>query len=219
MILAGLILAQSSYAIGCPMKEGEEWRFDSVEILKTQRQYIKHDLKCKQTVLGIDNYGVQHVEVEVIGGTINESTDGEKSEPEDPKGETWNFYLNGNGQQFQYEEIKATFEDDPLGYVDELLHVAIDRKAVAPGETWRRRTKIMDILFKGLPIKKIDKYDCIGLERTGTFLDPLRGTFKVTQWYRCDNGRLQSESTTADDLVSDGLPMIDYTFTYSAKEK
>ena len=201
------------------MSEDEQWRFDSLEILKTERQYIRQELRWIQKVLDIDDHGVQHIEVECVGGLIDQSLDGIKAETDDPKGETINFYLNGNGQPFQYEEIKASFDDDPLGYLRDLLHTPIDRRSLSVGESWRRRTKIMDILFKALPTKKVDKFDCIGLERTGTFLEPLRGTFKVTQWYRCDSGRLQVESTTADDLVSEGLPLLDYTYTYSAKEK
>lgn len=219
MILAGLILAQSSYRIGCPMKEGEEWRFDTVEVMKTEGMYIRSEERCLQKVLGIDDNGVQHIEVECVGGSVESTMDGEKQETEDPKGQTWNFYLNANGHQFQYEEIKSDFQDDPLGYLDDLLHIPIDRKSVTVGETWKRRTKIMAIDFKALPVKKIDKIDCVGLERIGTFLDPFQGTFKVTQWFRCDTGRMQSESTTADNVSSQSLPPLDYTFTYASKEK
>ncbi len=219
MILAALILGQSTFRIGCPMKEDEVWRFDTVEILKTDLQYLRSEERCLQKVLGIDDHGVQHIEVECIGGTVEETRSGEKQETEDPKGQTWNFYLNGNGQEFQYEEAKTSYEDDPLGYLRDLLHVPIERKSVAVGESWRRRTKIMDLSFKTLPIKKVDKIDCIGLERSGAFLEPMKGAVKVTQWYRCDSGRLQSESTSVDDLSSEILPTLDYTFSYSAKEK
>lgn len=201
------------------MKEEEEWRFDTVEVLKTEGTYLREEKRCKQKVLGIDDHGVQHIEVECIGGTIEETRNGEKQEVDDPKGDTWNFFLNGNGQVFQYEDIKSTFEDDPLGFMNDLLHMPLDRTGVMAGEAWRRKTKIMDVSFKVLPQKKLDSFNCVGLERTGTFLDPFQGTFKVTQWYRCDTGRMQNESTVADDVRGKDLPVIDYTFSYSAKEK
>lgn len=219
MILAALVLSQSSFRIGCAMKEGDAWRFDTVEVLKAEGLYLRDEERCIQRVLEIDDRGVQHIEVECIGGTIESTLNGEKQEVEDPKGNTWNFLLNGNGQVFQYEEIKSTFDDDPLGFMDDLLHAPIDRPSVVPGESWRRKTKIMDVNFKVLPVKKVDNYSCVGLERTGTFLDPFQGTFKVTQWYRCETGRMQSENTIADDVQSKDLPLLDYTFTYSAKEK
>ena len=84
MILAALVLSQSSFRIGCAMKEGDAWRFDTVELLKAEGLYLRDEERCIQRVLEIDDRGVQHIEVECIGGTIESTLNGEKQEVEDP---------------------------------------------------------------------------------------------------------------------------------------
>lgn len=219
MILAVLALAQSSFRVGCPMKENEEWFFKTVEILKTDGLYHRDEKRCIQRVLDIDDHGVQHVEIECLGGICEVTLLGEKQDPDDLKGDSKGLFLNGNGQEFEYEEVKATYEENPLLYLNELIHTPLTKASVGIGESWRRKTALTDVIYKVLPVKKLDKLDCFGIERTGTFISPFSGTFKMTQWFRCDNGRMQRETTSADDISGNRLPVIDYTFTYEATEK
>lgn len=204
-------LAQSTFHLGAPMKEDEQWFYTEVETIKVGPIFIKHEKQCQQSVLGIDDKGVQHIEVECIGGKTTRQVGTDEPDIDDPKGDTWNFYLTGTGTKLQYEESKYTFEESPLNYIGDVLHFPLDRQDVTIGEKWTYKSKSREYKVEILPSQNVEKIKCFGLKMTGEMLLPVPGKFKVEQWYRVDSGRLWYEMTTFDSPGSSEYSSLEFT--------
>lgn len=192
--------------IGRPLKEDESFVMKALISIQAGDLKVVEDGKFEHKCIDVDDKGIQHIEVTCVDGTIKKDSD----DPESMKGEYFNYFQNTFGQRFEYEEIRATLKDDPIGFIAAEIHSKLRDHAVVAGDSWKDKSSHTAYQVKVGEPKKYMNTDCIQVTREGTFTEGMTGTFKEVSWYRISDGQLMYQESTADDVTTQDVPPVQY---------
>lgn len=206
LLIPFVALLVSEIPMGRPLKEDESYVLDTLESIQIGKAKSIVTAKVEHKCVEVDSHGVQHIQANYLEGKVR--VDG--GEPEDVKGEYFNYYQNAFGQQFEYEEVRAKLEDDPLLYMREELHAKLKDHSVVEEETWQGKSTNTEYTIAAGKIRKFMNTDCIDVTRKGSFTNGMTGTFKEHSYYRVKDGQLMYRETLADDVTAPNLEPVDY---------
>jgi hypothetical protein len=189
-----------------PLKEDESYKLKSLSSIQIGDKKVIHDEIVEHRCIDIDEHGIEHIEAKYLEGTVKR----DDKEPESTKGETYNYFQNSRGQRFEYEEIRSTLKEDPIGFLIEQIHAKLKEYTVLPGETWRDKSSHTTYTIVAGEPKKFMKTECIQVTRKGIFTNGITGEFKEDSWYRTSDGQLMYQQTTADHVVAPDVPEIQF---------
>ena len=202
----GMLLSVREIPIGRALKDDESYILKTLTSIQIGTQKIVEDGKFEHKCIGVDEHDIQHIEVTCLDGTEKVGDD----EAESIKGETYNYFQNKFGQRFEYEEIRLTMKDDPVGFIIAEIHSKLKDHSVVAGEAWSdKSTHTVYKITAGQPKKFIDT-ECIQVIRKGTFTAGMTGEFKEDSWYRISDGQLMYQQTTADNVVAPDMEPVQF---------
>jgi hypothetical protein len=201
-----IVCAVQAIPICRPLKENEAYRLKTLISIQVGAKKTIHDEMVEHRCTEIDDHGIEHIEAKVLEGTVKRGD----QDPESTKGEVYNYIQNSHGQRFEYEEIRSTLKDDPIGYMIAKIHSKLKEFTILPGEKWRDKSSNTEYTIVAGEPKQYMKTTCIEVIRKGVFTNGITGEFKEDSWYRVSDGQLMYQQTTADNVIEPDVPEIQF---------
>lgn len=200
-LLPLLVLQSSTFELYRPMKEDEVWKYHRIAKISYQGYKEEENATWEHRCVGVDDAGVQQVDVICTSGTkkVNEG------DPESLVDEIESTYRrNAYGMPFVIEEIRTTFEEDPLYFVTEAIQSPIQRKTVTLGTTFTKRDGIVEAQVKVDGPKKKDGIDCFVITEEGKFIKYITGQYRSESWIRMKDSTTILKVLKGTDLQKKG---------------
>lgn len=193
------------------MKEDEVWKYHRIAKISYQGYKEEENAEWEHQCVGVDSVGVQQIDVLCVSGTkkVNEG------DSESLKDEIESTYRkNAYGMPFVIEEIRTTFEEDPLTFVTQAIQTPIQRRTVTIGESFSKRDGIVEATVKVEGPKKKDGVDCIVIVEEGKFVKYITGQFRSESFIRMKDSMMILKSLKGTKLTQQGiLSPLDYEAT------
>lgn len=200
------IAAWQTFPICRALKENEFYTLKTLRSVQVGDKKTINDEVVEHKCMAIDDHGIEHIEATTVEGTVKV---GDK-EAESTKGEAYNYFQNSRGQQFEYEDIRATIQESPIIYMTQEIHSKLKEYTILPEETWKDKSTHTIYTITASRAKQFMKTECIEVVRKGTFTNGITGEFKEDSWYRTSDGQLMYQQSTADNVVIPDVPEIQY---------
>lgn len=194
------------YSMGRPLKEDDSFVMQTLTSIQAGDSKVVTDGKFEHQCTDVDENGIQHIQATCIEGTVRRGS----GDPESMKGEYYNYYLNTHGVQFDYEDIRPSWKENPIAVIESELHWTLKVHTVVAEETWTDKSAYTQYKITVGKPKQFMKCECIEVVRKGDFTNGITGTFKEDSWYRTSDGQLMYRETTADDVSSADIGTIQY---------
>jgi hypothetical protein len=200
-LLPLLILQSSSFDLYRPMKEDEVWKYHRIAKISYEGFKEEENATWEHKCTAVDDAGVQQIDVKCVSGTKKVNDD----DPESLVDEIESTYRrNAYGMPFVIEELRTTFEEDPLYFVTEAMQSPIQRRTVRIGTTFTKRDGIVEaqVMIEGP--KKKDGVACFVVVEEGKFIKYISGQYRSESWIRTRDSMTVLRNLKGTDLQKPG---------------